>query len=212
MHIRNVVILLSFALAASPAAENLEIGGAGGFGVTRGLTITNAGGSADAGLKNGPLFSAVVTHHMYRLLSGELRYGFRQGALQLKSGGTEATFGAQTHSVHYDFLFFTQDRGAKIRPFVAAGAGIRYFRGTGTEVAVQPLSTFALLTKTNDYRPLVSLGGGVEVKAAQRVFLRLEFRDFLTPRPDKVIVTAPGASAKGWIHDLTPMIGLSFAL
>jgi hypothetical protein len=40
--------------------------------------------------------------------------------------------------------------------------------------------------------------------------LRVEVHDFATPFPKKVITPNLGAKVSGWIHDIVPMVGLSY--
>ena len=92
--------------------------------------------------------------------------------------------------------------------------GIAFFatyRGTGTQVVFQPLSNFALLSQDQDLTALVSAGGGVKIKLASRLVLRLEVHDFLTPFPKQVITPAANAKVSGWLQDIVPMAGLGFA-
>ena len=97
-----------------------------------------------------------------------------------------------------------------MRPFVAGGGGIKFFRGTGKERAYQPLSNLALLTKTQEVKGLISVGGGVKAVVSDHVLLRVEFRDYITPFPKEVITPSPGAKISGWLHDLVPMVGITF--
>lgn len=192
-------------------AQQYEIGGAAGGGFARGGSVTAAAGTATAGFQSGPAFGFVLGHRMYRLMSGEVRYGFLKHDLKLESGGQSPTFGAQAHAVHYDILFHPGEFGkGDVQPFVAAGGGMKVYRGTGKEAAYQPLSNFAYLTKTQDVRPMLSVGGGVKVKLGPRMWLRTEFRDYVTPFPKKVITPARGAKISGWVHDIVPMVGISF--
>ena len=71
------------------------------------------------------------------------------------------------------------------------------------------LERFAALTRTSEFVPLLSLGGGVRIRIGNNAFLRFDFRDYVTPFPTKVIAPAPGAAVSGWLHDLTPMVGIS---
>jgi len=138
-----------------------------------------------------------------------VRYTYLQSDLRLASGGTEVTFGGQAHAVHYDLVFHTR-RDAPVILFAAGGGGIKYYRGTGKEAAYQPLSDFAYLTKTQELKPLISAGGGVKFKISNRVYLRLEARDYITPFPQKVITPAPGNKISGWVHNIVPMVGIGY--
>src|SRR5690349_13807801 len=82
-----------------------------------------------------------------------------------------ASFGAMSHAIHYDVLWYAAPNGSRIRPFVAVGAGIKVYRGIGTEVAFQPLSSVALLTKAQDLTPVASAGGGVKMQLSPRLSL-----------------------------------------
>ena len=206
--------LLALPIALAPAClaqQQWEIGAVGGFGFPRADTVTNATGSAKAGFENGAAAGAIAGQNLYSHLGGEMRYTYRFGALMVSGGGSKATFAAQTHAIHYDLLFYSAPRGARVRPYVAGGGGIKFFRGTGQEHAYQPLSDFALLTKTQEVKGLISVGGGVKAEISTHALLRLEFRDYITPFPKQVITPSPGAKLSGWLHDFVPMVGITFA-
>lgn len=203
--------ICALALCCTAAlAQNWEAGGLAGGGFYQNANVTNAVGSAVTGFRNGPVFGGLIGHNMYRYISGELHYGFSRHDLKVSGAGSEATFKGMAHAVHYDFLLHTAPVGARVRPFVAAGGGGKLFRGTGAETAYQPLSQYALLTKTQEWKPLIAVGGGIKTQIAPRVYLRVEFRDQITPFPKNVIAPAPGATIKGWLHDFIPMAGITF--
>jgi hypothetical protein len=201
-----------FAIAAPLAAqERWELGVFGGYGFSTDATVTNSIGEASAGIRPGVAFGVFAANEVRPWLSGEVRYTYRQGDTQLASGGTKPRFDAESHAVHYDFVFQSAaDSRRSIQPFLAAGAGIRYFRGTGRETSAQPLNRFAVLTKTSEVRPLVSVGGGVKIPVSRLMSVRVEARDYITPFPRELIAPVPGAKVSGWLHDITPMLGLSF--
>ncbi len=190
-------------------AQKWEIGVGGGGGFYTSKSVTGSGGDGSVKVGNGVAASAWLANNNSRLWGGELRYDFQGGDLKVSSGGASATFSGQSHALHYDFLLHFADRDAKTRPFVAFGAGVKQYRGTGTEVTDQPLSQIALLTKTNQTVPLVSVGAGVKIRMSRSVGLRLEVHDFLTPFPDNVIAPAEGQSLGGWTNDFVAMLGLS---
>lgn len=200
-----------FALPGCFAGE-FELGVAGGGHLLRGATVTAPAGTAKAGFKNGAAFGAVAGQRLYKTVTGEVRYSYLQGDLKLSSGGAEAAFKGDTHAIHYDILVHPYGGEAKVQPFVAAGAGVKVFRGAGQETAYQPLSQFAYLTKTTEWKPLVSVGGGIRAKLAPKISLRVDFRDYITPFPKNVIAPGRAAGIKGWLHDFVPMVGISFLL
>ncbi len=204
------LFILALGLSASGFAQEWEIGGVGGAGFLNGLDVTQAGASATTGFKSGVAFGAFAGSNLYSHLSGEIRYTYQMSDLKISSGGTEVGFSGVSHAVHYDFLYHPAARRSKVQPFVAAGAGVKLFRGTGKEQAYQPLSNFAYLTKTQDLRPLITAGGGIKYRISEHMIFRAEIRDYITPFPNKVITPAPGAKVSGWLQDFVPMFGLSF--
>ncbi len=197
--------------AAVCFGQQWEIGASGGIGVHTNSSLTSENGKADVGFKVGPAFSGFVTQTMYQHLSGQIRYTFQFDDLKVASGGKEATFKGQSHSIHYDLLFLAGSPESVVRPYVLGGAGVKIYRGTGKEQESQELGQFAALTHTQQAKPLVTFGGGFKAKVGARGFVYVEVRDYLTPFPSNVIAPMPPAKVSGWIHDFVPMIGLSFA-
>jgi hypothetical protein len=206
---KRLLLLLGAASSLACFAQEYEIGGAAGYGFYRNATLTRPNGEADAGFRPGLAASVVAGNQMHRYLGGEVRYVYRDNDLRISSGGQDATFRGRAHIVHYDALLTAGSREARIRPYFAFGGGIKIYQGTGTEQEFQPLERFAALTRTSEFVPLLSLGGGVRIRIGNNAFLRFDFRDYVTPFPTKVIAPAPGAAVSGWLHDLTPMVGIS---
>lgn len=201
-------VAVFFFLALTACAQNWEAGvlAGGGFSLNH-PKIASPFGSAEAGIANGPAFGAFLTQHLYQHLSGEIRYVYQRGDLRLSSGSRRAAFRGDSHALHYDWLLHAAGREAKVRPFAAAGAGFKLYRGVGTETMHQTLEEVALLTRTREWKPLVSVGAGVVISLGRWARLRLEVRDYFTPFPKKVIEPL-AASTPGWLHDLTPTLSL----
>jgi len=207
----TLIPFLLLGAASAALAQQWEVGGLAGAGFLNGLPVTTPGGStATAGFQTGGVFGGFFGQNLYKHMSGELHYNFLQSDQKLTSGGTEVTFAGQSHVVHYDFILHTASRHAKVQAFVAAGGGMRIFRGTGKEAAYQPLNQFAILSKTQVIKPMASVGGGIKFALTRRVLLRTEFRDYITAFPSELIAPAPGAKITGILHDFVPMVGLSF--
>ncbi len=202
-------VSLVISLAPLALAQKWEFGGGagGGFYTSKDVQSGSLSGSAKVG--NGLLASAWLANNNNDRWGGEIRYDFQMGDLLLNSGGTKASFAGQAHALHYDLLLHTAPREARVRPFIAFGGGVKMYRGTGEEVASQPLNQLALLTKTLDTRPLLSVGAGVKINS-RRVGLRIEAHDFITPFPGKVIAAADGSTLGGLMHDFVVNVGLSF--
>jgi Outer membrane protein beta-barrel domain len=210
----RVVCILSALLATASSAwcQKWEFGGGVGGGFYTSQTVTNAtAGSGNAKIGSGLSASAWLGNNSSDRWGGELRYDYQRGSLNLTSGSGSASFGAMSHTIHYDVHLHFAPREASIRPFVAFGGGIKMFQGTGQEIAAQPLSRIALLSKTVDTRPVISAGAGVKARLGERWLLRAGVWDFVTPFPNKVIVPNIGTTVSGgWMHDFVPMIGLSY--
>ncbi len=97
-----------------------------------------------------------------------------------------------------------------VRPFVAAGGGVKWYSGTGTEQVYQPLSNIAVFSDVRDMRPMVSVGAGVKFNIAKSMLLRLEVHDYLTPFPSTLIAPVSGSSVGGWLQDFVVSAGFSF--
>src|SRR5258706_9010192 len=197
-------------LAPACLAQKWEVGGVTGGGFTNSLTVVNTTGTASAGFDKGFAFGAVLGQNLYPRVSGELHYTYNMSDLRVSAGGESATFKGLTHSMHYDILLHAGRARSRVQPFAAAGGGLRVFRGAGTESAYQPLSGFALLTKTSQWVPMATFGGGIKYAIRPRVVLRVELRDYFSRFPAQVIAPAPGSHLSGWLHDLVPMVGISF--
>jgi hypothetical protein len=190
-------------------AQQWELGGMAGAGFLKGLPVSAPAGAATAGFQTGAAFGGFFGQNLYKHLSGEVRYNYLQSNLHLSSGGTDASFSGSSHLLYYDMVLHTSTRRERMEAFVAAGGGMRIFRGTGTEAAYQPLSQYAIFTKTQVLKPMASVGAGLKFSVARNVYLRTEFRDFITAFPTELITPAPGAKISGLLHDFVPMVSLS---
>lgn len=203
--------LLTAVLIALPAfAQKYELGLHGGISLYDKKTVTNPRGNADAGFNTGYVAGVTLGQNMYNLVGGEIRYTYFNNEMKLESGGSKATFGAQAHAIHYDFLLHGTGVDSAVRPYVAVGGGVKIFQGTGTEQAFQPLNTVALLTKTTDTKGLLSFGGGVKARIGKKSWLRLDVHDYMTPFPKNVITPAANSTVSGWLNNIVVSGGIAF--
>jgi hypothetical protein len=208
-YFRISLFVLAIAGAPLASAQKWEVGvGIGGSFYTS-QTFTSAVAKADASLTNGIAASVWLGNNSGNLLGGELRYDYENTNLKLSSGNSSASFGAQTNAFHYDFLLHLAPRSSPIRPFVAAGGGVKVYRGTGAEQPFQPLSNLGLLTKTGDVKGLISVGAGIKFNVGRVLQFRVEVHDYMTPFPNKVIAPVEGVKAGGWLQDFVPMGALA---
>jgi hypothetical protein len=180
-----------------------------GGGFLNSVSASNSFGSATAGFAPGAAFGGYVGYNSYRHIGGELRYGFLQSDLKLSGGGTSATFAGQSHVLHYDVIFHTHNN-KKAQLFAAVGGGMKIFRGTGAESAYQPLSQYGYFTKTQVLMPMGDFGAGVKFAISRKVYLRTEFRDYITAFPTQVLTPPAGTKYGSILHDIVPMVGISF--
>jgi hypothetical protein len=206
--LRNSLLFLT--AAAGAFAQQWEVGGNVGGSFLPGVAVNGPMGSATTGFQTGIAAGAWIGQTISSRIGGEIRYSFMQSNLKLASGGTSTSFAGQSHAIHYDVLIHSTRKESRAQVFGVVGGGMKIFRGTGKEAAFQPLSQFAYLTKTQSVKPMLSVGGGVKFRLAPRMSLRAEVRDFVTPFPKEVITPAPGAKIGRMLHNIVPMIGISY--
>ena len=206
------IILVSVVglLPVGASAQKWEVGAVGGGSFYTKTDVTRGSSSADATFSPGFIAGFVLGQDMGRYWGGEIRYSFERNDAKLEGNGGKAEFGAEAHLIHYDFLLHLSPSGSTVRPYISFGAGIKHYRGTGTESVVQPLSEFALLTRSTDTTPVAVLGFGVKFKVGAKSAMRVEIKDNLSPAPTKLITPNRGASISGWLHNFTPMVGVSY--
>jgi hypothetical protein len=208
--------LYSFALAITISsaclAQPWELGASGGYGWYHDPSIAGSNGSAEAGIPARAAFGVTFTQNMYHYVGGEIRYLFRFGGPELKSSGMQANLDGHTNLVTYDFLFYTRSKESNIRPFVAAGAGIKVYTGLGPRFFTlnQPLAGLALLRPLSQVEPAISVGGGVKLYTTKQVQLRVDFRAYMTPLPDQLFRPVGLSVIHGWLYDFVPLGGISY--
>jgi hypothetical protein len=210
MKILQMLLVCTAVAAPRVIAQSWEVGGGVGGGFYTSQTISSSAGSASAKIQPGLSGSVWIGNTWQGHWSGELRYDYGMGDLALSSGGTSVSFGAHTQQFHYDIMWHATSSESRIRPYVAAGAGVKLYQGTGAQLAYQPLSNYALLTQQQDLTPLVSAGAGVKFQLSPHVQIRLDVHDYLTPFPKNVITPNIGSKVGGWLQDFVPMIGISY--
>jgi opacity protein-like surface antigen len=203
--------LLFFVAMPCCFAQDWEVGVAGGYSTYQDTTIKNGSGeSAQAGFGSRFAVGAVLTENVAEHIGGELRYTYLDGDSELGSGGREVNLAARSQAIHYDFLFYATPRRARLRPFAAVGAGIKRYDGTGVVSAAQPLSDFAVLSHGHQVVALLSFGAGLKVSLSDHWVLRLDFRDYATPFPDRLFVQPRSANQGGWLQNFVPMAGVDW--
>ncbi len=201
---------LLLAAAGTCAAQQWEFGAGAGAGFLNHVGVSGAPGSGNGGFQSGPAVTAYFGQNLYSHLSGELHYSFMQSNLNLSGGGASASFAGSAHALDYELIVHTNRRASRVQYFAAFGGGMKIFRGTGKEEAYQPLSQFGYFTKTQAIKPMAAVGGGIRFTLSPHVILRTEFRDYITPFPTEIITPAPGAKFGSLLHDIVPMVEISY--
>jgi hypothetical protein len=206
-------ILALTAAAATSFGQQWEFGGMGGVGLLNTVGVTSTAGAATAGFQPGAAFGAYLGYNTYKHIGGELHYAYLQSNLKLSSAGSEASFSGMSQVVHYDVTFHTAGE-SKVQLFAAVGGGMKVFRGTGTEAASQPLSQFGFFTKTQVLKPMATVAVGAKWRLSSKLFLRAEVRDYVTAFPTEIITPNPSTNSKygTLLHDIVPMVGISFVM
>ena len=201
--------LLSLMALPAQAQGQYEFGGLALFSGYKGASVNSGPVGGSVGFQPGVSGGAYIGHTMNDRVGGEIRYLFSWNKLKLKSGGASTDFNGRSHIVNYDVLVYPFRPDARVRPYLAAGAGVTVFQGTGAEQAFQPLSNLALLTKTREALPTGDFGAGVRFRMSGNKIFRVEFRDYISKVP-KVFEASPGASISGLLHHWTPAFGFSW--
>jgi hypothetical protein len=206
-HIIGISVLLGLAPAAM--AQKWEFGGAVGGSFYGSQDVTNGSSSAAASFEKNIAGSIFLDNSSGKHWGGEVRYDYERGDMRLSQGAIATTYGAESHAMHYDFLWHATAPGSSIRPFVAFGGGLKFYRGTGADQVAPPLMQYALLTRAVDYQPMVSVGAGVKFNLSKKLQFRLEVHDYMTPFPNKVIAPNTGSKTGGWMQNIVPSVGIA---
>jgi hypothetical protein len=204
--LRSVALLVL--VAGCGLAGDWQATAGAGFGSYHPVTFSAPDGSAQAGIGPRFLLNASIGRQIGRHFAVEGAWTFQDGDFELASGTTKTAFDATAQAVHADLLGYLRARSSRWRPFVVAGTGAKFYKGSETP-APRPLSEFGSFRKGTDCRTLLLFGGGVEWSVSTRWALRLELADYATPFPASVIVPAAGVQFSGWLHDFAPSLGIT---
>jgi hypothetical protein len=206
----NVKPLLLVLGVSACFAQSWEIGGVFGYGAYRDVRVNGAGAQATAGIHNRFAAGAVITENLYDHISGEIRYLYQDGDPFLSLNGKTGNIQGQSHSFTYEVLLHPRKIEERLRPFVAVGAGAKYYRTTGPEPSPQPAPAEATLVRANEWRFLTSVGGGVTYRLRNHLLVRADFRDYITPFPRKLFVPGANATDRGFFQMFTTTVGVGY--
>jgi opacity protein-like surface antigen len=189
-------VLLFLLLAGAAYAQVAEMGASVGVAkLTQSTLVPASTGVLETKLNSGFRFGFRVTLNTARFVGHEVGYAYSRTNLSYQ--GTN--YGTATHQGFYDFLVYAIPEGSKVRPFIAGGGQFSNFMYPGYSV-----------TSGGGGRMKfgINYGGGVKVKVAEKWLVRMDFRQYMSPKPDFDFTTAP----KGWLRINEISAGFSYTL
>ena len=196
-------------LAPAVQAQNWEVGVGGGASFYTKQTIASTAGSVEASFQPGFGFTAYAGQ-TGRRYGGEIRFDYFMNDMQLAGMGKSFRFGGSSQAIYYDIMVLAGSKEARVRPYLSVGGGVKFYQGTGQDMAVQPLGNIAVLTRTSQWKPLITAGGGIRFQLSQRTVLRAEVKTFITQNPGDVITSITGQGGDGWIYNFAPVFSVAF--
>jgi hypothetical protein len=204
------IIMVAAALSFPCAAQEWELGAAGGYGWHVNPSIISAAGSIQSGFDSKGVMGVVFGQNMYEHIGGELRWIYQFGGPHLKSQGVETSATGYSNLLTYDVLFHMSHREAKLRPYVSGGAGIKVYTDSQHRFVGQPFFDSAILVSRSQVVAAISAGGGLKYQVSRDILLRFDFRTYFTPAPDEILRPVRASYIHGWMYNLVPLGGISF--
>jgi hypothetical protein len=135
--------------------------------------------------------TARLTLNTKRFIGHEFGYGYSRSKLALVNASDNASM--PIHQGFYDFLVYATPEGSWIRPFAAGGGQFSTF--------VPPGASVSYGTGTTKFGG--NFGGGIKVKLNSMFAIRLDARDYVTPKPFDL------AGKSGALHQIEVSAGLA---
>jgi opacity protein-like surface antigen len=173
---KKVAVVLFLACAGSAWGQLFEVWFNGGQSLlaNRGLGSdipASAGGTKDDfALEDGFRFSFRMDLNNESHFGHEVQYAYSR--TKLDAVGSEPV-GMAIHQGGYNFLLYATPEGTRIRPFATAGIGFANYVPPGASAT----------SGGGDNKFGFNYGGGVKVKVTSLFGLRLDVRQYTTPKP-----------------------------
>ena len=173
---KKLAVVLFLACAGSAWGQLFEVWFNGGQSLlsNKGLGSTipaSAGGlKNDFALEDGFRFSIRMDLNNESHFGHEVQYAYNRSKLDYPDGTSQ---GMAIHQGGYNFLLYATPEGTRIRPFATAGVGFANY--------VQPGASATSGGGDNKFG--FNYGGGVKVKVTSLFGLRLDVRQYTTPKP-----------------------------
>ena len=216
MRLIRCTIVLTLASSCPLIAQKWEIGGLGGYGWRQNSTISNntisnPSALGEIGFPSRATIGVVLAENPYHYGGGEIRWLYEWGGPQIESNGIKTSMPGYSNLVTYDFVVYPVRSESGFRPYLAGGAGVKVYTGTGFTLAGQaPTAGLALLRPVNQAEPAISVGGGLKYLFAKHAQVRIDFRTYFTPTPNDVIRPTGLSNIHGWLSTLVPTAGIAY--
>jgi hypothetical protein len=203
-------VMFASALSYPCLAQEWELGAAGGYGWNANPSIVAPAGSIRSGFASRGAMGVVFGQNMYEHIGGEVRWLYQFGGPELRFQGVQVNATGYSNLITYDVLFHVTNREARIRPFIAGGAGAKIYTGSQLRPVGLPLIASAVLVPCTQVEPAISVGGGLKYRVSRHGVLRLDFRTYMSPLPDRILRPTGLAQVHGWVYNFVPLGGISF--
>jgi hypothetical protein len=188
-------------------AQQYALGFLAGYASQKGMSVESAGVPVSAGFLSANAVNVFAGRYWSRW-GVEWGYTHRFGFAEVGASPYFATLQARQHIFTGNAIYHFRQRDSTLRPFVVFGAGSRFILPNGPVEGSAQTGQYPVLNDVNEVLPVFHFGGGVELRLFRRPPIRLQFSDYMSPRPAGLISPVPGARVKGWMHDLIPSFGL----
>jgi opacity protein-like surface antigen len=198
-------------VSAAFAQQQFEIGGLVGYGFYHNGSVTSSAATLQAGFTERITAGAVIGEDLYEHISGEARYLYQESHPFLSGTGFRADLAGHSHTLTYDVLFHLLDRDHRMRPFAAVGVGAKYFAATGVAPSFGSAPPAAVLVNADEWKFVGDFGAGVKFRLQRHVIVRAEIRDYVSPFPRRQIAVVGTGKIHGFLHEITPLVGVSYS-
>jgi opacity protein-like surface antigen len=206
---RHLALLL---LPLAGLGQQFEVGATIGYGIYRNGTIFSNTQTVEAGIRNRFAAGINLGDDFSKYVAAEFQYLYHDGHPFLQAPGVKTDIQGQSDALTANLLFHLKPPERRWRPFVQGGIGGKEYIIAGPEPFPQPIPQVATLTTNDVWKVVFNVGGGVKYRLMPRLWMRLEFRDYLTTFPRQQIVPAPHNTARGIFQQFTPLFGISYRL
>lgn len=192
MKIKSALLLLCACATIAPAQVG-EISLSFGRSLFKNNSLgSDSGSTTNYLIQDGFHMAARMTLNTKRFVGHEFGYAYNRSHLGLQ--GSLDQVAVPVHQGFYDFLVYGTPEGSRIRPFAAGGGHFSSFYPPGASVSYgNGITKFG-----------VNYGGGVKVKVTPIFNVRVDVRDYLTPKPFDLV------NRSGPLHQVEVSAGLGF--